>query len=189
MFPRGNSMEGLGRLKPGGLDGLLVSLLGGGLFGLVGFALGFFRITQTQALNEPVVLDLLQIEDERLEGNLGAGKTSLVRAMLRRLGFAGPVKSPTFSLVETYPVAGLTLNHFDFYRFEEPEEFEDAGFRDLFGPGFVSATEWTEKASPYVPDADLVIELALEGLGRRAVLKGLTPLGEALVAHVSEAGE
>ena len=61
----------------------------------------------------------------RLEGNLGAGKTSLVRAMLRRLGFAGPVKSPTFSLVETYPVAGLTLNHFDFYRFEEPEEFED----------------------------------------------------------------
>ena len=116
----------------------------------------------------------------RLEGNLGAGKTSLVRAMLRRLGFAGPVKSPTFSLVETYPVAGLTLNHFDFYRFEEPEEFEDAGFRDLFGPGFVSATEWTEKASPYVPDADLV---------RRAVLKGLTPLGEALVAHVSEAGE
>ena len=125
----------------------------------------------------------------RLEGNLGAGKTSLVRAMLRRLGFAGPVKSPTFSLVETYPVAGLTLNHFDFYRFEEPEEFEDAGFRDLFGPGFVSATEWTEKASPYVPDADLVIELALEGLGRRAVLKGLTPLGEALVAHVSEAGE
>ena len=109
--------------------------------------------------------------------------------MLRRLGFAGPVKSPTFSLVETYPVAGLTLNHFDFYRFEEPEEFEDAGFRDLFGPGFVSATEWTEKASPYVPDADLVIELALEGLGRRAVLKGLTPLGEALVADVSEAGE
>ncbi len=125
----------------------------------------------------------------RLEGNLGAGKTSLVRAMLRRLGFAGPVKSPTFSLVETYPVAGLTLNHFDFYRFEEPEEFEDAGFRDLFGPGFVSATEWTEKASPYVPDADLVIELALEGLGRRAVLKGLTTLGEALVAHVLEAGE
>ena len=58
----------------------------------------------------------------RLQGNLGAGKTSLVRAMLRRFGFAGPVKSPTFSLVETYPINALTLNHFDFYRFEEPEE-------------------------------------------------------------------
>ena len=55
------------------------------------------------------------------------------------LGFAGPVKSPTFSLVETYPVAGLTLNHFDFYRFEEPEEFEDAGFRDLFAWMYQSA--------------------------------------------------
>lgn len=64
----------------------------------------------------------------RLQGNLGAGKTSLVRAMLRRFGFAGAVKSPTFSLVETYPIGALTLNHFDFYRFEEPEEFEDARF-------------------------------------------------------------
>ena len=67
-------MEGLGRLKPGGLDGLLVSLLGGGLFGLVGFALGFFRITQTQALNKPVVLDLLHIKDERLGGKLGQAR-------------------------------------------------------------------------------------------------------------------
>ena len=124
----------------------------------------------------------------RLEGNLGAGKTSLVRAMLRRLGFAGPVKSPTFSLVETYPVAGLTLNHFDFYRFEEPEEFEDAGFRDLF----------VRASCPRPMDRKGVALRArrgprhrarLEGLGCRAVLKGLTPLGEALVAHVSEAGE
>ena len=120
----------------------------------------------------------------RLEGNLGAGKTSLVRAMLRRFGFSGPVKSPTFSLVETYPVSGLTLNHFDFYRFEEPEEFEDAGFRDLFGPGFISATEWTEKAAPYVPDADLVIEREQEGLGRRAVIKARSALGDAIISRL-----
>ena len=82
----------------------------------------------------------------RLEGNLGAGKTSLVRAMLRAAGFAGPVKSPTFSLVETYPVWGVTLAHFDFYRFEDPIEFEDAGFRDDFAPGTLAVTEWSEKA-------------------------------------------
>jgi tRNA threonylcarbamoyladenosine biosynthesis protein TsaE len=122
----------------------------------------------------------------RLQGNLGAGKTSLVRAMLRRFGFAGAVKSPTFSLVETYPIGALTLNHFDFYRFEEPEEFEDAGFRDLFGPGFICATEWTEKAAPYVPEADLIVELELEGLGRHAVLKACTPLGESIVSRVLE---
>lgn len=124
----------------------------------------------------------------RLQGNLGAGKTSLVRAMLRRFGFAGPVKSPTFSLVETYPINALTLNHFDFYRFEEPEEFEDAGFRDLFGPGLICATEWTEQAAPYVPEADLVVELELDGHGRRAVLRALSPLGESIVSHIQEAG-
>lgn len=113
----------------------------------------------------------------RLEGNLGAGKTSLVRAMLRAAGFAGPVKSPTFSLVETYPVWGVTLAHFDFYRFEDPIEFEDAGFRDDFAPGTLTVTEWSEKALPYLPDADAVIELEHDGLGRRARLRALTPAG------------
>lgn len=121
----------------------------------------------------------------RLEGNLGAGKTSLVRALLRKLGHTGPVKSPTFSLLESYPVLGLTLNHFDFYRFEEPEEFEDAGFRDLFGPGFVTATEWTDKAHPYVPDADLTIELTHVGLGREARLTAGSDLGATLIEHMA----
>lgn len=121
----------------------------------------------------------------RLEGNLGAGKTSLVRALLRSLGFAGPVKSPTFSLVETYPVLGLTLNHFDFYRFEDPMEFEDAGFRDLFGPGFIAATEWTEKALPYVPPADLIVTLEQDGLGRRAGIDAVSPLGKTLLAELA----
>lgn len=116
----------------------------------------------------------------RLEGNLGAGKTSLVRAMLRAAGFAGPVKSPTFSLVETYPVWGVTLAHFDFYRFEDPIEFEDAGFRDDFAPGTLAVTEWSEKALPYLPDADAVIELEQDGLGRRACLRALTPCGKLL---------
>ncbi len=119
-----------------------------------------------------------------LEGDLGAGKTSLTRALLRKLGHTGPVKSPTFSLVESYPVLGVTLNHFDFYRFEEAEEFEDAGFRDFFGPGFITATEWTEKAAPYVPDADIRIELNHAGLGRTVNLKALTSEGQQILNHL-----
>ena len=120
----------------------------------------------------------------RLEGDLGAGKTSLVRSLLRASGFEGPVKSPTFSLLETYPLFGLTLNHFDFYRFEDPEEFEDAGFRDAFGPGQVAATEWTARALPFVPDADVRITLSAESRGRRASLEALSPLGSAVLAHL-----
>ena len=92
----------------------------------------------------------------RLEGDLGAGKTSLVRAMLRRLGWTGTVKSPTFTLLETYEAGGLKVNHFDFYRFETPEEFEDAGFADLYAAGAVCASEWSSKAAPFVPAADLL---------------------------------
>lgn len=117
----------------------------------------------------------------RLCGNLGAGKTSFMRALLRALGWQGPVKSPTFSLLETYDVAGACINHFDFYRFEEPIEFEDAGFRDLYAPGAFSASEWSERAEPYLPKPDLVLSLAEEGLGRRATIVATTNPGEAFL--------
>ncbi len=120
----------------------------------------------------------------RLYGDLGAGKTSFVRAILRTLNFQGPVKSPTFALVETYPVLGITLNHFDFYRFEDPMEFEDAGFRDFFGPGFATFTEWTEKAEPFVPDADIVIDLTHVGLGRHARLTAKSDLGRSVLEDI-----
>lgn len=122
----------------------------------------------------------------RLEGNLGAGKTSLVRAALRRLGWEGAVKSPTFTLLETYPCGELTLNHFDFYRFEEPEEFEDAGFQDEFRPGAVCATEWSEKAYPYLPPADLTAALSIEGYGRKVEITAQSPLGREILASLSE---
>ena len=117
----------------------------------------------------------------RLEGDLGAGKTSLIRAMLRRLGWEGAVKSPTFTLLETYSAGGLTVNHFDFYRFETPEEFEDAGFGDLYAPGAVCASEWTSRAEPCAPAADLVVSLAVEGYGRAAHIEARTELGAALL--------
>ncbi len=120
------------------------------------------------------------------DGDLGAGKTTFARAMLRAWGFTGPVKSPTFSLLETYPVFGAVLNHFDFYRFETPYEFDDAGFRDCFGPNQICITEWTEKARPFVPGADIGLQLTVDGLGRQAKLQALTALGQTVLEHLGE---
>ena len=92
-----------------------------------------------------------------LDGDLGAGKTTLVRALLRGVGHIGPVKSPTYTLVEVYVVSSLYWYHFDFYRFNEPEEFEDAGLGEYFRNDAVCLVEWPEKAVDHVPSADLVL--------------------------------
>lgn len=127
----------------------------------------------------------------RLEGDLGAGKTTLTRAFLRALGFEGPVKSPTFSLLELYDVAaggeGFEVDHFDFYRFEEPLEFEDAGFRDYFAPGHITFTEWSEKAEPYLPAADMTVSLAHDGLGRTARIEAHTRTGRLVLENLADA--
>ncbi|QLI82265.1 tRNA (adenosine(37)-N6)-threonylcarbamoyltransferase complex ATPase subunit type 1 TsaE [Chitinibacter fontanus] len=112
-----------------------------------------------------------------LDGNLGAGKTTLTRGVLRGLGFTGRVKSPTYTLVEPYTVSSLYFYHFDLYRFNDPSEWEDAGFRDYFNPNSVCLIEWAEKAQGQLPRADWLIELAPEHEGRRLQLSALTPLG------------
>ena len=119
-------------------------------------------------------------------GFLGAGKTTFTRALLRAAGFAGRVKSPTFELVTDYDFTdGITLHHFDFYRFEDPQEFDDAGFRDLFGAGNVCVSEWSEKAEPLLPAADLVIELTPETpLSRTAKMTATTELGRRVLKKV-----
>jgi tRNA threonylcarbamoyladenosine biosynthesis protein TsaE len=96
-----------------------------------------------------------------LSGGLGAGKTALVRALLRALGIRGPVKSPTFTLLEPYTVSRLNLYHLDLYRFGSDREFTDAGFRDLFGPARIVLVEWPERAQSTLPPTDLDIHLAL----------------------------
>jgi tRNA threonylcarbamoyladenosine biosynthesis protein TsaE len=117
-----------------------------------------------------------------LDGDLGAGKTTLVRGVLRALGHTGSVKSPTYTLVELHTVSGLNLYHFDFYRFNQPEEYLDAGLDEYFSTTGAQAgvclVEWPERAAPYVPACDLRIRLGLRGTGRVALVEAVGARGE-----------
>ena len=117
-----------------------------------------------------------------LSGDLGAGKTTLVRGCLRALGWAGPVKSPTYTLVEHYPLSSLYFYHFDFYRLTDPGEWETAGFADCFRDDAVCVVEWPERVAGLLPPADLAVTLvhpqrADEG-GRHCTLEARTKAGE-----------
>lgn len=113
-----------------------------------------------------------------LSGDLGAGKTALVRATLRALGYAGKVKSPTYALVEIYVISSLYLYHFDFYRFNDPEEWHEAGFREYFNDHSVCFVEWPEKAGNLLPAADIAIRLQIEGSGREITLEAGSEKGK-----------
>ena len=112
-----------------------------------------------------------------LNGDLGAGKTCLVRGVLNALGHTGHVKSPTYTLLEPYHVGELDLRHFDLYRLQDENEWEQAGFRDEFDGNNILFIEWPEKAP--VPPADIVIDLVILQQGRRAIMKGNTAIGKA----------
>jgi len=114
-----------------------------------------------------------------LEGDLGTGKTTLVRAAIRALGYGGPVKSPTYSLVEVYVISSLYLYHFDFYRFESPEEFLDAGLAEYFNKNAICLVEWPERAAWCVPAPDLRLRLRHAGAGRLVEATALTAEGAA----------
>jgi tRNA threonylcarbamoyladenosine biosynthesis protein TsaE len=101
-----------------------------------------------------------------LEGDLGAGKTTLVRGMLRALGYAGRVKSPTYTLAESYSLAAFELYHFDLYRMHDPREWLDAGFREVADSDTVKLVEWPERAAGWLPPPDVRIRLRVSDEGR-----------------------
>ena len=104
-----------------------------------------------------------------LHGDLGAGKTTLARHLLRALGVQGRVKSPTYTVVEPYEAAGFPAWHFDFYRFDDPREWEDAGLRDIFAQEGLKIAEWPDKAAGLLPTPDLVIRIEAQADASRAV--------------------
>ena len=113
-----------------------------------------------------------------LAGELGAGKTTLVRGLLRALGYTGKVKSPTYGLVELYAISGLSLYHFDFYRFSDPNEWLSSGFREAFNPESLCIVEWPERAAGSLLPPDVSIRLEYCGAGRSASLEAHSPAGE-----------
>jgi tRNA threonylcarbamoyladenosine biosynthesis protein TsaE len=101
-----------------------------------------------------------------LNGDLGAGKTTLVRGFLRAAGYTGTVKSPTYNLVEEYNVNGRKVVHFDLYRLVDPEELDLIGIRDYFAQECVCFIEWPDKGEGFLPVPDAVINLTVDGLSR-----------------------
>jgi tRNA threonylcarbamoyladenosine biosynthesis protein TsaE len=118
-------------------------------------------------------------------GDLGSGKTTLARGLLRALGYTGRVKSPTFALVEVYSFSSLDLYHFDFYRLGEPREWADAGFRENFNDANVCLVEWPERAGASLPPADIRIRLSFASSGRDAEITGETEKARQCLSKLS----
>ena len=122
-----------------------------------------------------------------LHGDLGAGKTTFVRHLLNALGVTGRIKSPTYTVVEPYEITSGSrypslIWHFDFYRFNDPNEWEEAGFRDIFASPGLKLVEWPDKAGKYLPPADLRLAIAVEASDARQVsLTALSDVGAKLL--------
>ena len=119
-----------------------------------------------------------------LTGDLGTGKTTLVRGLLRALGVTGAVKSPTYTWVEPYEVSRLDLYHFDFYRFADRTEWLSSGLREYFRPDAFCIVEWPEKAGALLPPPDLLVALSYDGESRQARIESRSPAGEAWLSSL-----
>jgi tRNA threonylcarbamoyladenosine biosynthesis protein TsaE len=118
-----------------------------------------------------------------LYGDLGAGKTTFVRHLLHALGVTGRIKSPTYAVVEPYSVAAGEVWHFDFYRFSDPREWEDAGFRDIFASVGLKLCEWPQNAAGVMPTPDLELDIQVDDTEQRQVsINARTPRGQELLA-------
>ncbi|WP_346798959.1 tRNA (adenosine(37)-N6)-threonylcarbamoyltransferase complex ATPase subunit type 1 TsaE [Halomonas sp. Bachu 37] len=119
-----------------------------------------------------------------LEGELGAGKTTLTRGILQAHGHEGAVKSPTYTLVEPYDIDGRHIYHLDLYRLGDPEELEFLGGRDLLAEDALCIIEWASRGEGWLPPPDIQINLDVIEGGRLAVLEAITPIGEAVLARL-----
>jgi tRNA threonylcarbamoyladenosine biosynthesis protein TsaE len=142
----------------------------------------------TQALGVALARGLQPGLIMHLHGDLGAGKTFVTRSMLHAAGYAGRVKSPTYTLVEPYTLTlagrSIELLHFDLYRMGSPQEFIEAGLREYFGSDAICIVEWPEQAGALLPKADLEVFLTVKGAGRAVELQANSPLGASCLEHL-----
>jgi tRNA threonylcarbamoyladenosine biosynthesis protein TsaE len=127
-----------------------------------------------QQLHAPLVITF--------SGDIGAGKTTIIRAILRDLGIQCPIKSPTFSLVESYSCADFSVHHFDLYRIHHEDELEYIGFRDFFSEHSLCFIEWAEHARSSLPNVDICCTLKVKGSGRELKVTALSVAGQKVVA-------
>lgn len=140
---------------------------------------------ETEQVGQRMAASMMAPLTVYLSGPLGAGKSTLIRALLRSKGVKGPIKSPTYALVEPYSFSSYSIYHFDFYRFFDENEWEESGFRDYFSDQSIRLVEWPEKAGSVLPAPDLVFELVYKVSdtdpgtinGRTLTVSAISPAG------------
>lgn len=120
-----------------------------------------------------------------LYGQLGAGKTTLVRGILRSMGYEDKVKSPTYTIVEPYDIGAVVVYHFDLYRLNTPDELAQIGMADYAGPASICLIEWPEKGFPLLPAPDLACYIEIKDQGRALRLEAQTARGEAILSQLA----
>ena len=120
-------------------------------------------------------------------GEIGMGKTTLIRSLFTQMGFSGRIKSPTFSIVETYQLSDFDLHHFDLYRIVDESELDYIGFRDYFSPQAICCIEWPEQLGSYYLDLDLQFTLIRRGEGREMTIEAKSVTGQEVLEAISKA--
>ncbi len=143
-------------------------------------AMQAFGATLAKAVPAPLII--------YLRGDLGAGKTTLVRGVMRGLGYDGAVKSPTFTLMEPYELASRRVLHLDLYRMADPEELEYLGLRDYLSEPALFMIEWPEQGAGFLPAADLEIAITVQGTGRALRLAAFSEAGTRVLDELALPG-